>query len=185
MIENNSNIKIVIGSWGSYNACNNRALGSNWIDLSNYTDWEQIEEKLKKQGFKLDGIDEELFIQDIECLPSDCCNWDYISPKHLFEILMESDVLYCDYKYEILQAFLEIKNFSDFEKLVNDYGGDWDMDIHLFKNWDWDDYGRDYYQTSNGKINDDIERYFDFASYGEEIGYDTAYKYSEGIIEIY
>ena len=31
------NISIVIGSWGSYNECNERALGSNWLDLySNY-----------------------------------------------------------------------------------------------------------------------------------------------------
>ncbi len=65
MISSNLDIKIVIGSWGSYNACNSRALGSTWLDLSKYTDWEQIEEELKKQGFKLEGIDEELFIQDM------------------------------------------------------------------------------------------------------------------------
>lgn len=29
-----NNIKIVIGSWGSYNECNERALGSKWLDLS-------------------------------------------------------------------------------------------------------------------------------------------------------
>ena len=175
MISSNLDIKIVIGSWGSYNACNSRALGSTWLDLSKYTDWEQIEEELKKQGFKLEGIDEELFIQDIDGLPSDCCNWDYMSPKRLFEILMESDVLYCDYKYEILQAFLEIKNFSDFESLVDAYGS----------NWDWDDYGRDYYQTCNGEISSDMDNYFDFERYGEDVGYDTAHKYSEGIIVIY
>ena len=49
-------ISIVIGSWGSYNACNERALGSNWIDLTEYESWEDIEEELKKQGFELDGI---------------------------------------------------------------------------------------------------------------------------------
>lgn len=27
------NITIVIGSWGSYNECNERALGSKWLDL--------------------------------------------------------------------------------------------------------------------------------------------------------
>ena len=30
----NGNIQIVIGSWGSYNECNERALGSEWLDLS-------------------------------------------------------------------------------------------------------------------------------------------------------
>lgn len=61
----NDEIKIVIGSWGSYNACNERALGSKWLTLSDYDDWEEIEKKLKKEGFILNGIDEELFIQDI------------------------------------------------------------------------------------------------------------------------
>ena len=64
----NNTISIVIGSWGSYNECNERALGSKWLDLSDYYDWEEIEEELTKQGFELNGIDEELFIQDIEAL---------------------------------------------------------------------------------------------------------------------
>lgn len=185
MISSNSDIRIIIGSWGSYNADNSRALGSTWLDLSNYTDWEDIEEELQKQGFKLDGIDEELFIQDIEGLPSNTCDWDYMSPQRLFEILSESGVLNDEHRYEVLQAFLEVKNFSDFERLVDSYGEDWEMDIHLYQNWDWDDYGRDYYQNCNGKINEDIDRYFDFESYGEDVGYDSAYKYSEGIIEIF
>ena len=79
-------IKIVIGSWGSYNECNERALGSKWLDLSDYSDWEEIEEELKKEGFILDGIDEELFIQDYEGLP-DGINGDYTHPKTLFETL--------------------------------------------------------------------------------------------------
>ena len=44
-------ITIVIGSWGSYNACNERALGSKRLDLSDYEDWDEIEEELKHQGF--------------------------------------------------------------------------------------------------------------------------------------
>lgn len=51
----NSNIKIVIGSWGSYNECNERALGSKWLNLSDYTKWEEITEELKKEGFKFTG----------------------------------------------------------------------------------------------------------------------------------
>ena len=69
-------IKIVIGSWGSYNECNERALGSTWLDLANYTDWDDIVAELEKQGFELDGIDEELFIQDIDNFPTDAANWD-------------------------------------------------------------------------------------------------------------
>ena len=50
-------IKIVIGSWGSYNTCNERALGSEWLNLANYKNWDEIAAALKKQGFRLDGID--------------------------------------------------------------------------------------------------------------------------------
>ena len=32
-------IQMIIGSWGSYNACNERALGSKWLNLSDYEDW--------------------------------------------------------------------------------------------------------------------------------------------------
>ena len=49
-------VKVVIGSWGSYNECNERALGSKWLTLNDYDDWDEIEEELKKEGFQLDGI---------------------------------------------------------------------------------------------------------------------------------
>lgn len=114
-----SEIKMVIGSWGSYNECNERALGSTWLDLSDYSDWEEIEEELKKQGFDLNGIDEELFIQDIEGLNTSM-NWDYVHPKNLFETLKNSGVLDNQYKYDVMDAFLEVRNFDDFENLVND-----------------------------------------------------------------
>lgn len=37
-------INIVIGSWGSYNECNEKALGSKWLTLNDYDSWEDIEE---------------------------------------------------------------------------------------------------------------------------------------------
>ena len=106
-------IKIVIGSWGSYTACNNRALGSGWLCLNNYSDWDEIAEELKKQGFRLEGLDAELFVQDINGLPSACENWDYISPKELFETLKESGVLHSDYLYTVLCAYLEVRSFRE------------------------------------------------------------------------
>ena len=51
-------ISIVIGSWGSYNECNERALGSKWLNLADYDSYDEIVEELKNEGFKLDGIDE-------------------------------------------------------------------------------------------------------------------------------
>ena len=76
-------IRIVIGSWGSYNECNERALGSKWLTLNDYSSWEEIEEELIKEGFELNGIDEELFIQDIEGIYSDSASWDYINSAKL------------------------------------------------------------------------------------------------------
>ena len=75
-------INVVIGSWGSYNECNERALGSKCICLNDYTDWEDILNELTKQGFELNGIDEELFVQDIEGIPTSGINWDYVNPQN-------------------------------------------------------------------------------------------------------
>ena len=47
-----SNISIAIGSWGSYNECNERALGSKWLDLGDFDSWEEIEEELTNGQYK-------------------------------------------------------------------------------------------------------------------------------------
>ena len=179
-----NNISIVIGSWGSYNECNNKSLGSEWLELSNYSNWEEIENELKKQGFELDGIDEELFIQDIDGLPSNACNWDYTNPKELFELLQEADVIDNSYKYDIMCAYLEVRNFDDFKELVNDNGNRWDDDIHYYKGYDWSDYGREMFECCGYKIPEPLENFIDFEAYGKYIGDYYAEEVSNGIIEI-
>ena len=178
-------IKIVIGSWGSYNECNERALGSKWLNLADYDKWEDIENELKKEGFELDGIDEELFIQDIEGLPSNACEWDYTNPKTLFEILKESEVLDDDYKYETMLAYLDVRDFSDFENLVNIKGSHWDDDIHIYKGYDWEDYGRMMFEEYCYQIPEVLENFIDFEAYGKYIGDCYAQECENGIIEIY
>lgn len=113
----NGNIKIVIGSWGSYNECNERALGSKWLDLSDYTDWEQITDELKEQGFKLDGIDEELFIQDVEGLPSGCKNWDYIITEQTKIRLKELEAKIAGLDFDIEQERQRNYTFLTPEKI--------------------------------------------------------------------
>ena len=179
-----NNISIVIGSWGSYNECNNKSLGSEWLELSNYSNWEEIENELKKQGFELDGIDEELFIQDIDGIPSNACNWDYTNPKELFELLQEADVIDNNYKYDIMCAYLEVRNFDDFKELVNDNGNRWDDDIHYYKGYDWSDYGREMFECCGYKIPEPLENFIDFEAYGKYIGDYYAEEVSDGIIEI-
>ena len=177
-------INVVIGSWGSYNACNERALGSKWLDLSDYSDWDEIVEELKKEGFELDGIDEELFIQDIEGIEDSSVSWDYMNPENLFNTLYESGVLSKDYKYDTMQAFLEVRNYSDFEELVNKKGENWDDDIRIMQGYSWDDYGREVFENYGYKIDDNIDNFFDFAGYGEYMAEGYVEEYSDGLIEI-
>ena len=176
-------IEIVIGSWGSYNECNERSLGSNWLRLSEYSDWDEIETELKNQGFILDGIDEELFIQDVDNFPDCNVNWDYMHPKRFFETLKESEVLDNSYKYETFEAFLEVESWDEFERRVESDGANWDDDIYLYRNYDWSELGREM-MTMCHEIPDYLDNYIDYESYGEQFRYDGFQEYSNGIIEI-
>jgi hypothetical protein len=178
------NINMVIGSWGSYNECNERALGSKWLDLSEYSDWDEIVEELENEGFELEGIDEELFVQDIEGIPSNSCNWDYVNPEELFNILNDADVLTNDYKYKVMCAFLEVRSWDDFESLVRDNDERWDDEINLYEGYSWEDFGREMFDTMGYEIPSDIEDYIDFEAYGESFKYDNIDEYSDGLIEI-
>ena len=178
------NFKIVIGSWGSYNECNERSLGSEWLDLSDFSDWEEIEEELTSEGFDLQGIDEELFIQDVEGLPSDCCNWDYMHPKRLFETLRDAKVRSCPYRYETLSAYLEVRSFADFERLVERHGSHWDDDIRLYKGYSYEDVGREMFECIGYELPDELIDFFDFEAYGRYVASDLE-EYSEGFIQIY
>lgn len=178
-------INIVIGSWGSYNQCNHKALGSTWLTLNNYNDWEDIEKELNKQGFDLNGIDEELFIQDIENFVTSHVNWDYVHPKTLFELLKKSGVLDDQQKYELAKIFCEIEEYSEWQRRVEEHGKDWDENIHLYPDFDWYNLGRYFLlEVDCCQIPDFLENYIDFARYGEEFSYDGFHEYSNGIVEI-
>ena len=182
-MENNT-ISVVIGSWGSYNACNERALGSKWLDLNDYSDWEEIEEELTKQGFKLNGIDEELFIQDIDNFPDRHTNWDYVHPKPFFELLKLSGVLDDEYKFKIMQAYIDVMGADSFLDRVRDYGENWDDDIYLYPDSTWHDLGYQFLHDTYGDKLDFIDNYIDYERYGEELKYDGFHEYDGGIIEI-
>ena len=138
----------------------------------------------KKQGFELDGMDEELFIQDIDNLPCSACTWDYMSPEELFNTLKEADVLDDTYKYDIMMAYLEVMSYNDFKRLVDNYGHCWCDDINIYKGFDWEDYGREMFDLMGYEIPESILDYFDFKAYGESFQYDNIHEYSEGLIEI-
>ena len=178
-------IGIVIGSWGSYNECNERALGSSWLDLTDYNDWDEIVEELEKQGFELDGIDEELFIQDVEGIPCKSKNWDYVHPQTLFNTLKESGILDNSNKYEVFEAYLDVRSYNDWEELVNDYGYRWDEDIYLYPKMDYSDLGYHMiHEVFCYDIPKGLENYIDYEGYGEDFKHDGFEEYSNGIIEI-
>jgi hypothetical protein len=176
-------IKMVIGSWGAYNAANEKALGSKWLTLSDYCDWDEILEELEKQGFDLEGEDEELFIQDTDNLPSIV---EYENPQTVFETLYESEVLEDNSKREAFDAYCEVRSWDDFKHLVDSHGSNWDDYVHIWSGFDWDDLGREMFEMYYPELMkyDVIDNYFDFREYGESFKYDTFETFSGGIIEI-
>lgn len=176
-------INIVIGSWGAYNACNERALGSKWLCLNDYWTWDQIRDELIAEGFKLDGEDGELFIQDIEGLPVNSANWDMVNPKDLFELLYESGVLTDDYKFKIMSNYLEVMDWRDWRRLVETLGTHWDNDIILYEGCDWYDLGHEFLHDCY-QIPEYLEDYIEYERWGKQLEYEGFYEVSDGILEI-
>lgn len=179
-------IAMVIGSWGSYNECNERALGSEWLDFDDYDDWDEIVEELKREGFELDGIDEELFVQDIEGIPTNSKDWDNTHPQKIFELIKSSGVLEDNYKYELMEAYCEARSFDEFEKRVNSYGDDWDMDIVFYSGQDMQDVAyeiaNDFYDLDTMLGN--LASYFDYEAFARDLSFDGFTETSNGVIEI-
>ena len=180
----NKSVSICIGSWGSYNACNEKSLGSGWIDLGQYSEWEEIEDVLIGRGFDLFGIDEELFIQDIDNFDADDLNWDYVHPKNLFETLKESGILDNTYLFEVMEAYLEVRSYREWKELVETRGCNWNDDVFLYPGYDWEDYGREMVELLEITIPERLEDCIDYERYAR-LYCDCAEEYSGGIIEIY
>ena len=123
-------------------------------------------------------------MQDIEGLPNNCADWDYINPKMLFEILNKSGVLQSEYLYTVLCAFLEVRTFDEFAERVERLGNNWDDEVYLYEGYDWEDYGKELFEIYEQRLDDDLIDYFDFEAYGRANGLDCAQEYSNGIIEI-
>ena len=106
------------------------------------------------------------------------------NPETLFETLKESGILDNDYKYKVFCAFLEIRDFDDFERKVEERGEYWDDGIYLYSGYDWDDYGRERLNDCGYEIPEFLEAYIDFDKYGRACGDCYVHEYSDGLIEI-
>ena len=127
---------------------------------------DEIVEELKREGFELDGIDEELFIQDVEVIEYGSIGGDYVNPETLFNTLKESGVLDDDYKYKVFRAFLEVRNFDNFEEKVKSHGVRWDDCINLWSGYSWEDYGKEMLDCCGYEIPEHILDFIDLESYG-------------------
>jgi hypothetical protein len=78
----NGYLKMVIGSYGSYAACNERALGTE-IDRADFETWSDVLDELTNRGFDLDGIDEELMLLDVD---SDILPYDTATSENMSEM---------------------------------------------------------------------------------------------------
>ena len=57
--------------------------------------------------------------------------------------------------------------------------------IHIYHNYDWEDYGREMFNNCGYELPGDLENYFDFEEYGESFSYSgNIEKFSGGLIEI-
>ena len=72
------------------------------------------------------------------------------------------------------------------QDLVGRHGSNWDMDINLYKGFDWYDYGREMFESCgyDREIPDSLQDFIDFEAYGKYCGADYVEEYSEGLIEI-
>ena len=105
--------------------------------------------------------------------------------EHLFEILNESGVLLDNDKLKIMEAFIEVRSFREFEELVTKHGENWNDDIYIYHNYDWEDYGREMFNNCGYELPGDLENYFDFEEYGKSFSYsDNIEEFSGGLIEI-
>ena len=179
-------VSMVIGSWGSYNECNERALVSKWLDFDDYDDWDEIVQELQLEGFELDGIDEELFVQDIEGIPTSSADWDNTHPQEIFELIKKSGVLDDDYKYELMEAYCEVRSFDEWSNLVEQYEDDWDSDIVFYHNMTLLDVA---YEIANecydlDNILGNLTCYFDYNAFARDLSYDGYTETEHGVIEI-
>ena len=67
-----------------------------------------------------------------------------------------------------MNAYLEICDLDEFEELVNNKGERWNEDIYLYRDYNWEDYGRQMFESMgyNREIPEELQDFFDFESYG-------------------
>lgn len=178
---NNLNVKIVFGSWKSYNECNERSLGSKWLDMSDFDSVDEIYHEMKHQGFTDEEL-EETFIQDYESdlninLFKDC---DYINIDEAFNILEKIDFL-DEYDIKVLNALIEVEG----EKYVMDLIRNDELERKINNCVFYD--GQSLLDVAVGFVEEQYDdefilRYFNYDKFANELSYDNYYETADGVL---
>lgn len=166
-MKNLLNVKVVIGSWKAYTECNERALGSKWLDMADFDTLEELEEELKKEGFTDEEL-EETFIHDYEADAEIFDNCDYVSKEKLFEVCEILDQVE-DYDSELVLALIEYLGIDETLRLIEENKLD---NYTLFSNCETaEDYAIELYNEGCfGNIeNSYLEMFIDFQAMGESM----------------
>ena len=164
---NKLNTKVVFGSWKAYNECNDRALGSTWLDMSDFNDVVEIYDELRKQGFTESEL-EETFIQDYECDVDFIENCDYVSIDTMFEWLELIDD--SNLSADEIDAYIQMQSKREFRDKLNDDELD-RIEVYVYPCSSWQDLGYhmayEVMMLFTDNMPKDLEYYFDFEAYGK------------------
>lgn len=160
-------IKMVIGSYGSYAAANNKALGSKWLDLADFSDWSDVLDELTAEGFDLAGEDAELFVQDVEGLPSDIADGN---PETIFNILKNAGMLEPGADSRLFETFIGLYGWDDFAELVENNGDSWADDITFYDGQTLEDVAEELFFECYD-VPDDLRPYIDINAFARDLSF--------------
>ena len=90
-----------------------------------------------------------------------------------------------DYKFELMQAYLEVRSFKDWQDRVEELEEDWDDDIYLHSQQSMEDVAYNIVQDCNGdKLSEPLASYFDYTRFADDLGFEGFTETSYGVIEI-
>lgn len=155
-------IRVVVGSWKAYNECNERGLGSKWLDLEDFESKEELIQELKEEGFT-DLELEELFIQDYEGNIR-LTNCDSINPKFLLKCLREAGYFDDDDKAD--QIIIHSNEVIE-EYFLQDLENDNIPEYYVYEGTKVE-YTQDRFEQSCYNVPDWVVNYIDFQRMAED-----------------
>ena len=91
-----------------------------------------------------------------------------------------------EYKYELMEAYCEVRSFDEWANRVEDYEDDWDRDIVYYRNMTMLDVAYEIIDECYDleKTLGHLSCYFDYNAFARDLSYDGYTETSNGVIEI-